>query len=95
MKRLIGTLTLALILFTTAVPADAGSREEADPGAIVMDVLLIRPLGLISATLGTGVFIIALPFAIPSGSMATIGEKLVLDPLRFTFTRPLGTAFYE
>jgi len=95
MKKLVGAVSLALLLCTTAVPANAKRAEGPDPGAIVMDVLLIRPLGLISATLGTGVFIVSLPFAIPSGSVATIGEKLVLDPLRFTFTRPLGADFDE
>ncbi len=95
MKRLVGAISLVLLLCTTAVTVDAKSAEGPDPGAIVMDVLLIRPLGLISATLGTAVFIVSLPFAIPSGSVATIGEKLVLDPLRFTFTRPLGADFDE
>ncbi len=95
MKKMLGAICLTLLLFTTVAPAHATERMGADPGAIVMDVLLIRPLGLISATLGTGVFIISLPFAIPSGSTATIAEKLVLDPLRFTFTRPLGADFDE
>ncbi len=95
MKKIFSTVCLTLLLFTAATPAHAAGERDVDPGAIVIDVLLIRPLGLISTTIGTGVFIIALPFAIPSGSTATIAKKLVLDPLRFTFTRPVGSDLDE
>ncbi len=95
MKKMLSAVCLTLLLFTAVPPVHATDENGADPGAIVMDALLIRPLGLVSATIGTGVFIVSLPFAIPSGSMGTIGKKLVLDPLRFTFTRPLGADFDE
>jgi len=40
-------------------------------------------------------FIVALPVALPSGSIAQVGRKLVLDPVEFTFVRPVGDFDYK
>ena len=40
--------------------------------------------------LGTAVFIVALPFAIISGSVESVGRTLVEAPFRYTFARPIG-----
>ncbi len=44
--------------------------------------------------LGAGVFIIALPFTLPTGTVGTVADKLVIEPFRFTFQRPIGETDY-
>jgi len=63
--------------------------------AIAADVLFARPVGLVSIVAGTAMFIVSLPFAIPSGSVETAGRLLVADPFRYTFERPLGDFDYR
>ena len=90
MKRTLAAICVIALLSTAATPALAEEYEKTDPGAIVMDVLLVRPLGIVSMTLGAGIFVLSLPFAIPSRSVMTVGRKLIVEPVRFTFTRRLG-----
>ncbi|MEE3266842.1 MAG: hypothetical protein VX221_08720 [SAR324 cluster bacterium] len=56
---------------------------------MVIDVP-IRILGIGLAVVGTAFFIVALPFAMSSGSTGDAWDALVAEPFQFTFTRPLG-----
>ena len=56
---------------------------------MVIDVP-IRILGLELAVVGTAFFIVALPFAMSSGSTGDTLDALVAEPFQFTFTRPLS-----
>ena len=91
------TAVLAALLLATAVhaadPVRTGIDDTPSAGAMAFDLLLVRPLGLVSTVLGTGLFILQLPFDVaqPDGARAPF-EKLVADPARFTFTRPLGSS---
>jgi hypothetical protein len=40
-------------------------------------------------------WVVSLPFSIPSGSVGTAGQLLVADPCKFTFVRPLGDFDYK
>ncbi len=87
MKRTLFPLLLCLSLLARA--------EEAPPvldrqGDMLLDVLVLRPLGLVATGLGAGVFVLTLPFTLPSGSMGDAACGLVADPLAYTFSRPLG-----
>ena len=68
--------------------------EQGDerPGglAIAVDLVVGRPLGLVGSVLGTAIFIAGLPFEVLSGDVEGPGKRLVVEPLEFTFTRPLG-----
>lgn len=59
-------------------------------GAIAMDVLVLRPLSLVGTLLGTAVFVVGLPFEALSGDISGPANRLVAQPAKFTFTRPLG-----
>jgi hypothetical protein len=65
-------------------------REEVSAEAIVVDGLLLRPGGMIATLLGTVVFVVTLPFSIPTKSVDKAAQKLVVDPAKYTFVRPLG-----
>jgi hypothetical protein len=89
MKKMILGVFIVVTLISTSVPvlADDGAIAAA---AIVEDVFIARPAGIVATLLGTAVFIVALPFAAISGSVGPVAETLVADPFKFTFTRPVG-----
>lgn len=91
MKKLITAILLAATL-SSAAPAHAMNMEGEKPSstAIMFDLLLTRPLGLVATAVGTTVFIVGLPFTIPTGSVGLAAERLIADPLKFTFRRPVG-----
>ena len=95
---LIGLLTLALsagpVLAYDSAQTMTYDQEQAgrDPtGAeMVADTLAARPLGLLAMVLGAAVFVVSLPFTLPSGSADSANRALVKAPTVFTFKRPLG-----
>ncbi len=92
MKRRSIALLAACILLMTSVPAFGG--ERTDDMAIVFDVLLVRPVGVVAIVFGAALFIVSMPFAIPSGSVEKAGQALVAEPFKYTFSRPLGDFDY-
>lgn len=88
---------VCLVLAAAPVLADQGRPTYADspniePNGLTMaaDFLVARPLGLVATVAGTGLFVLALPFAALAGDIATPADYLVGQPARFTFARPLG-----
>ena len=63
-----------------------------DPTAaeIMADALVVRPLMLGVTAIGVGTFLVSLPFSLLGGNVAEVGTTLVMEPARYTFTRPLG-----
>lgn len=91
LKRTVTFLLIAVMLSLAVVPAEAATMEEEPSStAIIFDVLITRPLGIVATAVGTAVFIVGLPFTIPTRSVGVAAEKLVVDPLAFTFRRPVG-----
>ena len=94
-KRTVAFLLTAIMLSVAAIPAGAATiKQEPSSTAVVYDVLLMRPLGLVATTVGTAMFIVALPFTIPSRSVKVAADKLVVAPFNFTFRRPIGDMDY-
>ncbi len=93
MKRKALAMFLALCMVLSAVPAFAG--EPKDGMEVAADVLLVRPFSLAATVVGTALFIVALPFSIPSGSVEKSGKLLVVDPFKYTFARPVGDFDYK
>jgi len=58
--------------------------------AMIGDLLIIRPIGIAVTAVGTVVFIVSLPFSVPGGNTKDAFQRLVVDPAKFTFKRPLG-----
>jgi hypothetical protein len=69
----------------------SGGLPIERPGAFAMVIdVPIRILGMGLTVVGTAFFIVALPFAMSSGSTGDAWDALVEEPFQFTFTRPLG-----
>ncbi len=79
----------AVVLLLAAPPALAQSAPPSGSDMMV-DLVVTRPLGLLGVAAGSALFVIALPFTIPSGSVGKSAEELIKKPLRYTFIRPLG-----
>lgn len=91
------TTVFFLVLAFVAVPWCAmassemrGTDYELSSCAMAGDVVLARPFGLVSLTLGFGLFVISSPFSALGGNIGDAWMTLVADPAKFTFTRPLG-----
>ena len=85
------TVTIACLFFALCAGNVSGALPEERPGAFAMVIdVPIRILGLGLAVVGTAFFIVALPFAMSSGSTGDTLDALVVEPFQFTFTRPLG-----
>ena len=76
----------------TAQAAENDAIVDTAPsaGAMAADLLVVRPVSLVAAVLGTGLFIVQLPLSAIQGEIRDPARKLVADPWRYTFTRPLG-----
>lgn len=87
---------VALALAIAPFSAQADGQGEREPGTgdkgtdMVLDLLILRPLGLLTAGVGSALFVVSLPFTLPSGSAGDAACELVAKPLAYTFTRPLG-----
>lgn len=95
MRRTLLPMALAFSLLLLPAAARAGRlnepmQQDTHGVAIVADIVLARPLGLVATTAGAVLYLIAFPFAAMSGDMTSPAETLVGEPARYTFTRPLG-----
>lgn len=91
------TAAAALSLSASAMAAEDANAQfvsEADAtpssGAMAADVVLLRPLGFAGTILGTALFVAGLPFEAISGDISGPAKRLVVQPAKYTFTRPLG-----
>ena len=85
--RVLAVASLILALINSQIWAV--EKERPDSGAMIIDVP-IRVLSLGLTVFSTVIFIVALPFALASGSTEDAWDALVVEPFEFTFTRPLG-----
>jgi hypothetical protein len=83
-------IMILFILFVFILTSTPVSAANGDGFVVVADVVIARPVGLVSLVIGTAFLIVATPFAVTSGSLGTTADTLVGEPFRFTFTRPLG-----
>ena len=65
-------------------------RGDVSAEAIIVDGLVLRPAGVVAIIVGTLAFVVILPFSIPTQSVDKAAQKLIVDPARYTFVRPLG-----
>ena len=85
--RVLAVASLILALINSHLWAV--EKESPGSGAMMIDVP-VRFLSLGLTVVSTAIFIVALPFALASGSTRNAWDTLVVEPFEFTFTRPLG-----
>ena len=65
-------------------------KEGIDPALIAFDILLIRPFGIGSILAGSFIFAVAYPFSYLTGETRMTYEKLIKEPVKYTFKRRIG-----
>jgi hypothetical protein len=71
-------------------PAMAKDRYKPSAEQMIVDGLVYRPLSLAGTLIGTGLFIVTLPFSLMGDNADVAAERLVKDPASATFDRCLG-----
>ncbi len=80
-------------LATFASQKDTSSKRKIpppDPGTMLADLVLARPLGLVATVAGSVIFIVSVPFSAVGGNTDEAFDSLVVTPAEYTFGRPLG-----
>ena len=83
---------LATALLAASPLASADEVRYGDPSftSMLVDGALARPLGLGATVVGTALWVVTLPFSALGGNVKQAADTLIVEPARFTFTRPLG-----
>lgn len=81
---------VAALVMSPAAVADISAVEPPSAAAMGFDVVMARPLGLAGTVLGTGLFVVSLPFSAVGMNVEDAAVRLVAEPAKFTFVRPLG-----
>ncbi|WP_243632234.1 hypothetical protein [Parazoarcus communis] len=91
--RLLRLVLVTSLTLAGSLPAAAqhGEPVTGDRGSdMAVDLIVVRPLGLVATVIGTAGFILALPFTLPTGTVGETAKEWIGDPLEYTFDRPLG-----
>jgi hypothetical protein len=95
MKKLIGFIILLSVISCSTIPTSK-RVEQVDPGFVLLDVILYRPIGLIATVVGTGMFVGISPLTAlasipePHNAFAKTADILIFSPIAYTFIRPVG-----
>lgn len=99
MKSFLCTTVLTVLLLMVIIQpvfgqdmykGEAPQRPTTQGDAVLFDLVLLRPFGLIASALGLVTSVAATPFALISHSSGETYKALLVEPLGYTFKRPLG-----
>jgi hypothetical protein len=84
-------LTVSLIIGSLYSPGWAGDKLRRDDpvaqGWSLVDLLVARPLSIAAGIGGSAVFVVTLPFTLPSGSVGDAASMFIVQPFQFSFLR--------
>lgn len=84
-------LTISLITVGICSSGFAGKEWTKDDNVTeewsTIDLFIARPVGIAAGILGTGIFILSLPFTIPSGGVNDAADMFIVKPFKFSFVR--------
>ena len=92
-KSLIIVMIAAIMIMplaTSAIAEEYFEAEDPSGGAMMFDFAVVRPIGIAATAVGCVFFVVSSPFAALGGNIDQAKEKLIKDPVDFTFKRPLG-----
>lgn len=89
-RRMAAVTLIASLAAPQALWAQAAVDESPSAGAMVGDLLVARPFGLVMTAGGAAAFLVSLPFTLLAGHASEAAETLVVGPGRTTFMRCLG-----
>jgi hypothetical protein len=84
----------AFLLTSLSLPVFAQEEDfraaEISGGTVMLDLIILRPLGVIAQIGGLALCAVALPVGGIMGNSEQVAEKLIVEPAKFTWGRPLG-----
>ncbi len=92
-RRLLAVLIALSVLAPTAIQAEENAtHQEASNAPVVVDVLVMRPVGFVSLVLGVGLFAVTTPLVIVTRPQEIDKPftQLVIRPAKFLWSDPLG-----
>ena len=75
---------------TSAQAQEYFETKEPGGGAMMYDMIVVRPVGAVATAVGSVFWLITLPFSAAGDNVDTATEKLVKEPAGYTFKRPIG-----
>jgi hypothetical protein len=75
---------------TSALAQEYHETQEPGGGAMMYDMVVVRPVGIVATAVGSVFWLISLPFSASGDNVDAATQKLVKDPAKYTFDRPLG-----
>ena len=91
LKILQGAASVVLCLSLLGAPVlQAGELEKPTALAMVGDLIIARPAGLLITAVGATAFVVSLPFSAVGGNVGEAADQLVVGPARAAFVRCLG-----
>jgi len=85
--KLVTLICAAAFGWCSTTSALAGTKDSVD---VVADAILVRPACIVSAAVGSVLWVVALPFSLPSKSTKSTAKVLIDKPVKAAFVRPLG-----
>ena len=92
-RIMLATLIASLVITPFATPAlaqDYFEKEDPSGASMLFDTIMVRPIGIIATAVGAVFYVVSLPFSALGDNVGEAGEKLIKEPARYTFQRPLG-----
>jgi hypothetical protein len=90
MNRAVIALTVGCLMLPQIGSSQESVDEKPNPAAMVGDLVVARPIGLVMTVAGTAAFIVSLPFTLLAGHAGEAAETLMIGPAETTFMRCLG-----
>lgn len=89
-RRAIIAVVISCMLLPQMVLAQDAIDESPDPFAMVGDLVVARPVGVVLTVAGTAAWLVSLPFTLLSGHASEAAGTLIGGPVETTFMRCLG-----
>ncbi|MEK7773215.1 MAG: hypothetical protein AAB307_02610 [Deltaproteobacteria bacterium] len=91
MKKIFAVILTVSVLLCS-VPATSLAYDDQEPSGteVAVDIVLVRPFGVAAIAAGAVFFVAGLPFTLPTMSVGIAARKLLVEPFKFTFLRPVG-----
>ncbi|MDP4651711.1 MAG: hypothetical protein NWS56_08160 [Haliea sp.] len=89
-RRLAFVALVACLTLPSLSWAQSAMDESPSAGAMMGDLLVARPIGVVMTAGGTAAWLVSLPFTILAGHAGEAAETLMIGPAEATFMRCLG-----
>lgn len=89
-RRVIVGAMISCLLLPQMLWAQDAVDESPNEFAMVGDLLVARPIGLVMIVGGAAAWVVSLPFTLLAGHAGEAAETLIAGPVETTFMRCLG-----